>query len=128
MQPGWLLEGKDNLCIRRSGAVPGWQRMCGANRLGWGRDLSGKGEGTCTETPRGSVAYLQECISGNWLAAICRKQSSGPENSRDLFFKKHPKAMSWVHRAGRRIIRASWGRKGRSEPVQNSSENLRKAL
>lgn len=106
----------------------GWLRVCGANGAGLGGGLSGKGEGMRAETPRGSLAYLQECIAGNWLAAICKKQSSGPENSRDLFFKKHPKAMSWVHGAGRRIIRASWGRKGRSEPVQNSSENLRKAL
>lgn len=44
---------------------------------GAGGALSGEGEGNCTETPRGSVAYPEECISANWLAAICRIQSSG---------------------------------------------------
>ena len=46
---------------------PGW------GGGGAGGDLSGKGEGTRAETPRGSVACLQECIAGNWLAAICKK-------------------------------------------------------
>ena len=61
-----------------------------------GGALSGEGEGNGTETPWGSVVYLEECISGNWLAAMCRIQSSG-RKLRDLFFKKHPEAVSRFH-------------------------------
>lgn len=78
---GCLLEGEDNLVPGGSSVVRGWLRMCGANALmggerGGGRAaLSREGEGNCTETTRGSMTYLEECISDNRLAALCRKQS-----------------------------------------------------
>ena len=64
--------------------MPGWLRKCGANGLMGNPPSLGRGRVTA-ETPRGSVASLEECISGNRLAAICRKQSSGQENS-EIYF------------------------------------------
>lgn len=66
--------------------MAGWLGMCGANGLMWGGGRTGEGGGGgCTETPRGSMAYLEECISDNRLAAICRK-SFWTGKLRDVFF------------------------------------------